>query len=82
VSHAMRAKFVLSSVAQHASGVPGEAGGAKTLKFYPQYDLSIPEDVRYAKATPGGHIEMLVDNPAVLERLKIGAAYYVDFTPA
>jgi hypothetical protein len=43
---------------------------------------SIPEDLRFARATPSASMEMWVDNPAALGRLKLGEFYYVDFTPA
>jgi hypothetical protein len=70
----VRAKFKLTSITEH------DGYGAKTLKFTVQYDMSIPEDVRFAKATPCGTLEMYVDNPVALERLKLGEQYYLDFT--
>jgi hypothetical protein len=44
------------------------------------YDESIPEDQRYAKATPSGTLTITVDNPAVV--FEPGASYYLDITPA
>lgn len=55
---------------------------AKIIKFQTQYDPSIPEDLRFTKATPNGQITMTVDNPAALEQLALGGNFYVDFTPA
>ena len=73
----VRAKFVLIEVTDmHWSA------GTKRLKFSTQYDQSIPEDQRFAKATPSGSMEMQVDNPAALEQLKLGEAYYLDLTLA
>jgi hypothetical protein len=54
----------------------------KLVKFQAQYDTTIPEDQRFAKATPSGEITMQVDNPVALEQLKLGGYYYVDFNPA
>lgn len=47
-----------------------------------QYDTSIPEDQRFARATPTGHMELQVDNPAALEQLIAGKDYYVDIVLA
>lgn len=70
----VRAKFTLTSIKHSAYNT-----GA-TYEFTPQYDASIPEDVRFAKTTPSGSFVMYIDNPAV--EFTLGAAYYADFTPA
>lgn len=72
---AVRAKFQLQSIAK-------QHWGGTQLVFYPNYDTSIPEDQRFAKASPSGRFEITVDNPAALEQFELGAHYYVDFTPA
>lgn len=51
----------------------------RTFRFQPMYDPSVPEDQRYAQATPSGHLQMQVDNPAV--SFTPGKDYYLDFTP-
>lgn len=51
---------------------------ARTVKFQAMYDPDVPEDQSYAKATPTGTIEMLVDNPAA--KFELGEYYYADFT--
>ena len=71
----VRAKMTLQAVTEYP-------GGMKCLKFYTQYDPSLPEDQRFSKATQSGSIEMHVDNPKALEQFKLGEAYYVDFSPA
>lgn len=38
------------------------------------------EDNTYAAATPSGTIEMSITNPAAIEKLALGTAFYVDFT--
>lgn len=53
-----------------------------TLRFDCQYDTATPEGQRFAKATPSGHIELQVENPAALDQFVAGKDYYVDFTPA
>ncbi len=71
----VRAKFRLVSITEHADW------NAKTLKFQALYDDSIPEDRRFAAATPTGTLEMTVDNPSALERFKLGEYYYLDSSP-
>lgn len=43
-----------------------------------RYDDKIPEDQRFAKATPSGRLEMRVDNPDAVARLTPGKSYYLD----
>jgi len=56
-------------------------GSSRKYVFQPQYDTSIPEDQRFAKASPSGKFEIMVDNPAVHDQFKVGQAYYFDATP-
>lgn len=71
----VRAKMTLTAVI-------GQAWGGSKAIFQCQYDQSIDEDRRFAKATPSGMAEFVVDNPAALERLVIGKSYYFDINPA
>lgn len=72
---AVRAKLTLIEVTE-------TTWGGKRLRFQAVYDSSIPEDQRFQKATPSAFAEFVVDNPAALEQLNLGDAYYVDFSPA
>lgn len=72
MSQTIRAKFQCQSETRH------HWNGARTYKFAPMYDNSIPEDQRFSKATPSGSLEILVDNPAA--QYEVGAFYYLDFT--
>ena len=71
----MRAKMRLEAVIAHNWG-----SGLKAV-FRTAYDQTIPEDVSFCKATPSGHVEMVIDNEKVFPLLVIGKHYYVDFTP-
>lgn len=71
----VRGKFTLTQMTASA----GATG--RSLIFTPQYDPNLPEDQKYAKATPNGKLEMYVDNPPALEQLELGKAYYLDLTP-
>lgn len=57
-------------------------GGSKAI-FSCSYDEDLSKEAKsFQKATPTGHAEFQIDNPAAAEQLVIGAYYYVDFTPA
>lgn len=74
----VRAKFTVSKIESHFYA--GKEQPGKTVVLTPQYDESIPEDRRFAKATPSGEMRMYIDNPSAVEYLKAGEAFYVDFT--
>ena len=77
----VRAKFMVTQIVTTAWGSqPGQSSARVVLE--PRYDESIPEDLRFQKATPSGRIEMQIDNPAAVEQLVPGKAFYVEFTPA
>lgn len=85
----VRAKFMLQEITESGYGYTSAQGeyvtsknAGKRLVFAPQYDTTIPEDQRFAQATPSGRFEMTVDNPQALAQFEIGRQYYVDFTPA
>lgn len=44
--------------------------------------VSGPGNESWAAATPGGEISMNINNPEALDQFKLGAIYFVDFTPA
>lgn len=74
----VRGKF---TVLHHITTKWSKTGNGQTeVILQPQYDNTIEEDRRYAKATPSGLIKMTVDNPSALEYLEPGKAFYVDFT--
>lgn len=72
----VRAKFQVSSIKSFAWHPT-----AKEITLAPQYDPAIPEDQRFAKATPSGSLTMQVDNPAAAEQFELGKFFYLDFTP-
>jgi hypothetical protein len=73
----VRAKFVLSKIS-----LVNWSKDARILEFSAQYDTAIPEDQRFAKATPSGTFTMQCDNPAANDRFELGKAYYFDITAA
>lgn len=79
---AVRAKFQVTKISKqywrNHEGVAQESGVEIFLS--PQYDTSIEEDLRFAKATPSGEIRLYIDNPPAVAYLEPGCNFYVDFT--
>lgn len=75
-----RAKFMLQEHVQTGWSFDHKQ---HTFVLRPQYDTAIPEDQRFAKATPTGELRLVVDNPKVVESWsrKLGQLFYLDFTP-
>lgn len=73
----VRAKMKVTALTTHAWSPL-----AVSVRLEAQYSPEVPEDQRYAKATPSGHIEMVIDNPPVAEFFKLGRTVYVDFSDA
>lgn len=67
----VRCKFQLTEATTYPSGM-------RKLVFRPNYDETIPEDQRFAKASPSGQLEIQVDNPVAAQFFEIGAFYYFD----
>lgn len=73
----VRAKLRLTTISEYKFAPDSKA--YRTLRFEAQYDDKIPEDQRFQQATPSGHCELQIDNPAALAQFEHGATYYVDF---
>lgn len=72
----VRCKLQLTQIT-HTTWTPN---GGK-LTFQAVYDQSIPEDARFAKASPNGTFEIYVDNPDAFNSYELGKFYYFDSTP-
>jgi len=70
----VRGKFRCTSTTTFEQGV-----NYRRCRLEAVYDQSIPEDVRYAVATPVGQLELTVTNPDVT--FEPGHSYYLDITP-
>lgn len=77
----VRAKFMLQ---EHRIYGYGGDHRSHTFVFRPQYDPNIPEDRRFAQASPSGELSITVDNPSVVAvwEGKQGKQFYLDWTPA
>lgn len=77
-NNTMRAKFTIISVERFSSG--------ETLKMKPVCKAGgyppdgSDEDNTFAKFSPGGSLEILVANPALIGTFTPGDTYYLDFT--
>lgn len=54
--------------------------GAIRFTFDAVYDADIPEDRKYAVATPSGKLEITVTSPSAAEQFELGEYYYLDLT--
>ena len=71
----VRCKLYLAEVTAYGGS------GSKKYVFRAQYDQSIPEDQRFAKASPSGEFTIIIDNPSAQEKFEVGKAYYFDAVP-
>jgi hypothetical protein len=69
---AVRAKFRCAHVKHFA-------GDLRIVTMSAITDSDTPKDQQFTKHTPGGTLEMSVDNPDVT--FEPGKDYYLDFTP-
>lgn len=74
-----RCKFQVTNLLPAYPSVDPDSS-MKRVVFEPRYDQSLPEDQRFFKATPSGRLDIIVDNPTVVESLKVGDLVYVDIT--
>lgn len=56
-------------------------GVSETTKLYCKYS-DTPEDNSFAKATPSGNMELVIDNPAAQGFLKPMKTYFITITEA
>lgn len=74
----IRCKFVVTAV----ETPEGWAEPYANVTLEAHYDgEKSDEDVSFAKYTPSGTLKFACTNPAVLEQLKLGDAYYLDLIP-
>lgn len=59
-----------------------EFEGSRQVKLAAVYGKDGSENASWSKYTPAGSIELSITNPDAYEQFKVGAEYYVDFTPA
>lgn len=71
----VRAKFKVENV------VPNDDDGGGTVSLHPVYSGS-PENDAFYRLTPGGAIMLSTVSSVALSAFKVGAEFYVDFTPA
>lgn len=71
----VRAKFTVSEVTTY-----NWSDTVRRVMLRPIYDPSIPEDRRFALATPSGEFWMQIDNPSASNQLTPGKVFYIDLT--
>ena len=69
----VRAKFRVDSITESSYG--------KTIELRPVTQGS-PENEQFYRLTPGGSISLSTVNEEAAKQFKVGAEFYIDFTPA
>lgn len=70
----MRCKVRCESITESTNGYE--------VKFFPVTAGKSPENEAFFKWTPYGEIRLGIVNATVVQNLKVGGEYYVDFTRA
>ena len=73
----VRAKFRVNNIRTYTD----DPNGLKTIVLHAVYDDGIPENQRFAQATPSGTVEITINNPPASDVFKHGQEFYVDFSP-
>jgi len=83
----VRAKMTVSEIREYRGYVRNpETGAHETVPLHGVKMAAVaggnPEDNSYSNATPSATVDISVTNPETVGFFKIGASYYVDFTPS
>ena len=78
----MRAKMVVADVVPYENGVGETLNFTAVSKSEPYDENGSDENNTYALYTPTANLSMEVVNPALIGKIKVGEAYYLDFTLA
>lgn len=57
-------------------------GAAQDQSIVKLSAVSDEQNKTWSKWTPGGALEMTINNPAAFEQFKLGQTYFLDFTEA
>lgn len=78
MSHiAMRAKFVIREVINHAESQVLVFGAVSKSTSYPANGTD--EDNTFARWTPNAYLSMTINNPELLGKFQVGEKFYLDF---
>lgn len=79
----VRAKFVVTEKTDtHSSSPHGTSQAVHQCQTVSLQAVCGADNKGWSKWTPNGSIKMQITNPEAYDRLKIGEAYFVDFTLA
>lgn len=80
----MRAKMQVHGLKENKSAA-GVVESINVILYPVSKDSGYPadgsdEDNNFARWTPSGELKLLIQNPALFDKLPVGAKFYVDFT--
>jgi hypothetical protein len=64
----------------YCTTITKDSSGGEKVELYTQYDKDIPEEARFAEASPSGSFSVYVKNTAVHGFFVPGKKYYFDVT--
>lgn len=82
----MRAKMCVTDVQEHKQ--ENDQKYQETLRFQAvgktdgYADDGLDEDNTFSKYTPAANLSIVITNPALFDKFKVGDKFYVDFSPA
>lgn len=76
-----RCKFQITNILPAYSSTD-PTSDAKRVVFDTRYDTTVPEDRTFTKYTPSGRLDVIIDNPAVTNGIKVGDYVYLDISTA
>lgn len=74
-----RCKFQIIAILPAYSNTE-PSSDAKRVVFETRYDNTVAEDQAFTKYTPSGRLDVIIDNPVVTDRFRVGDYVYVDIT--
>lgn len=75
-----RCKFQVTNILPSYPGAPPDST-AKRVRFETRYDNTVDEDKAFTKYTPSGALDVVIDNPAITDNLRVGQHVYLDIVP-
>lgn len=64
-------------------GTVSHSEGQEAVQLYPVYSADPnSENAKWAKATPGGSLQLTISNPDAFGAFEPGKEYFVDIAPA
>jgi hypothetical protein len=75
-----RCKFQITNILPAYPSVDPVTDTSKRIVMETRYDNTIDEDKAFTRYTSTGRMDVIIDNPAVTDKMNVGDSYYLDLT--